>query len=349
MMVVNTGTKGAAQPDWCADAIRDLLRRVLRGHAERSEVMSLLAAASAQPLREDVTFAFVHELRSLTPPRALAHEGRLVNIVGTGQGRSTFNISTAAAIVASAAGARVLKSGSAGQSSRCGAIDVLRALGITLPHSEQGLTRMLADTGIAFVAESHYSMVLLRMAALLHPMRFKDVGRFINTIGPLLCPYRVDAQLTGVSQLVDLPVLASVAQRAELPNFLFVCSHEGLDELCDTGEHSCHWVHPPSEEREWKLPPSRGGKADLDQLAGSDPSTNARRLHDVLAGQVPGIARDTVALNAGALLALAGVVSSHSDGVELATRVLCDGVAARQLRRVVEWRAGLGGAWGACA
>lgn len=322
---------------WDATRIRSLLGRVLRRCATRAEVIDLLTVCSHGPLDPELGLAFVDEISSLTPTRILPGAESAVNVVGTGQGIATFNISTAAAIVASSAGASVLKSGSAAHSSRCGAIDVLGALGVAPPTTARAMGRMLSELGIAFIPESHYSVVLLGMASLLRPHSFRDVGRFVNTIGPLLCPYRVRAQLTGVARIEDLDALATIAQCTTRADLLLVHAEVGMDEFCSASRHRCCWVSQRGTalDPEWECYEPKVGL--LDELSGGDPSANARQLRDVIAGRCPGAAQDTVALNAGALLRLSGEVASFGHGVEVAERAIADGAATLQLQRIIDW------------
>lgn len=327
----------SAEPRAQATQARVLLRRVARCEASAQEVIGWFSERSREPLDSEVIFAFVDELRQLTPPRELPSARPTVNIVGTGGGPGTFNISTAAAIVASAAGARVLKSGSSAQSSRCGSIDVLRASGIPRPASEDALARMLDELSIGFVSEAHYSPVLRAAAALIQPLFFRDLGRFLNTIGPLLCPFRVDAQLTGVSRDDDFEALRAAAIRLGSPRILFTRAEPGVDELCSFSSNQCQWAD--AETPPFMLEPREFGFAvgNLSDVMGGDPHANAAILEAALGGRASRVAMETIALNAGALLLVAGATTSLSLGVERALSAILDGSATRQLTRLANW------------
>jgi len=169
------------------------------GEIRSKSTIAFLVALAARPLTHATMVNFVSYVRRVSPRTAFAGVSSAVNIVGTGGGPSTFNISTAAAFVASAAGATVVKSGSRAYNSASGSMDVLRALGVTLPTDAVEAARMLARTGLSFVSESHSSPVLRRLVMSVLPLSFRDVGGFINTVGPFLCPYEVSGQVFGVA------------------------------------------------------------------------------------------------------------------------------------------------------
>ena len=164
-----------------------------------------LRALQAQPLDTGLAARFVGAVRRTWPVRALPGAEHAVNIVGSGGGARTFNISTSAAFVAAAAGARVLKSGSRSYHGASGSLDVLQVLGVFMPSSAEGLSEMLEDCSVAFVSTPHYAPVLGHMARRLGLHSFREVGGFLNRVGPLLCPYEVRAQLIGASSRALLP------------------------------------------------------------------------------------------------------------------------------------------------
>lgn len=313
------------------------LDRVMNGEITRQEVIAFLAGLSAKPLDAENVFNFVSYVSRISPPKRLYGTEKAVNIVGTGGGVKTFNISTAAAFVASAAGATVLKSGSAAYSSQCGSLDVLNALGVTIPEDEAVLTDMLGDLGIAFIPVSHYSVLLRRLVAKVLPLEFRDIGGFVNTVGPLICPYQVSGQLIGVGQDRQLEVFSDVVTRLKLRKTLLVHSDLGMDEFCSLGDNYYHLVDTDIQRFLMSLRDVALGKDSMNCLAGGDATKNAAILREVLAGHRKGAAQDTVVLNSAALLFVAGVTSTIAAGVQRATDVIEDGTAIGHLERVVSW------------
>ncbi len=173
------------------------LQKVIENKADKSEVIAFVAALSAKPLRVKDLVYFVRFIESVSPPKEILNSNQAINIVGTGGGIATFNISTTSAFIASAAGAKVLKSGSYRYNSQSGSLDVLTALGLNIHLNLQALEKMLAETGIGFINPNMYSPLLRRLAIAILPLELKDIGGFINTIGPLICPVHVKGQIRG--------------------------------------------------------------------------------------------------------------------------------------------------------
>jgi anthranilate phosphoribosyltransferase len=262
----------------------------------------------------------------------------LVNIVGTGGGRvSTFNISTAAAFVASAAGAKVLKGGSTAYSSQCGCLDVIDALGIPMAASESQLTDMVGEFGLGFIPVSHYGPLLKKLFVKALPIPFRDLAGFVNLIGPLLCPYQVSGQLIGVGQLEHLEVFNEAFSQRKPQKTLLVHAECGMDEFCSIGINYCHLICDDNQKFSLSSRDFGFGSGDLANLAGGTVPENAKILREVLSGQRQDEARDTVVLNSAALLFLAGITSSIEEGSRLALLMIDDGQAIRQLDRMIEW------------
>lgn len=313
------------------------LDRIAQGRAAKQEVAAFLAGLSAKPLSATNVCNFVSYVHHVSPPKLLPGSDRAVNIVGTGGGLSTFNISTAAAFVAAAAGARVLKSGSAAYSSQCGSLEVLRALKVPVPANAAMLAAMVGELGIGFIPASHYAPLLRRMAASILPLEWRDVAGFVNTVGPLLCPYRVAAQVIGVSRLEYLDVFTDAMTRLALPKTLLVHAHSGMDELSSIAANHARLID--GGVRSLSLSAEHLGFAPGagSDLAGGDVAENAAILRAVLAGRRKGAARDTVVLNSGALVFVAGVTPSFEMGIQRSSDAIDDGRALAQLERVVAW------------
>jgi anthranilate phosphoribosyltransferase len=248
---------------------------------------------------------------------------------GTGGDRSgTFNISSAAALVASAAGVRVAKHGNRSVSSRCGSADVYEALGVNIAADVSVVEASLEKIGIAFffAPTFHPSM---RYAA---PVRRElAVRTAFNLLGPLTNPAGTRCQLVGVphSELTEL--IARALQMLGSHRAWVVHGADGIDEMsttghtkvseCRNGAVSTFYVHPS----DFGLP-----KAERTDLLGGDAATNAAILREVLAGK-KGPRRDVVLLNAGASLFVAGKAGSVCEGIDRATRAIDSGAAQEKL------------------
>lgn len=313
------------------------LDRVMQGDAVRQEVVAFLAGLSAKPLSAANVCNLVSYVKQISPPTLLPASEGAVNIVGTGGGIATFNVSTAAALVASAAGAKVLKSGSAAYNSKCGSLDVLRALEVPMPEDEAMLADMVCEFGIGFIPASRYTVLLRRIATMVLPVAFRDVAGFVNTVGPLLCPYQVSAQMIGVSRPEYLDIFSDVVMQLPCGKTLLVQAEIGMDELCSIGDNHLRLINGGVQS--FTLSAGRmgfsGGAAS--QLAGGDVTLNAAILREILAGRRKGAARDTVVLNSGALLFVAGITPSIAAGIQRCAEAINDGKALGQLERLIEW------------
>jgi anthranilate phosphoribosyltransferase len=313
------------------------LDRVMNNETGKGEVVAFLAGLSARPLCPENVNHFVSYHVQTAPVKPLAGAENAVNIVGTGGGISTFNISTAVAFVASAAGAKVLKSGSAAYSSQCGSLDVLNALGVPMPATESQLADMIGEFGIGFVPASHYGPLLKQLFTKVLPLAFRDIAGFVNTIGPLLCPYKVSAQLIGVGRLEHLEVFSEVLSAQKPPKTLLVHASCGMDEFSSVGVNYCRLIAEDVHRFSLAARSLGFGGGSPANLAGGTVQDNVAIFRAVLNGARRGEARDTVVLNAAALLYLAGAAASIEEGVQLAEWTIDGGAALHQLERVVAW------------
>jgi len=260
---------------------------------------------------------------------------RLVDTCGTGGGSTgTFNISTAAALVAAGAGARVVKHGNRSFTSRSGSADVLEALGVTIELEPETAARVLERCGMTFL-----------FAPLYHPaMRFvgpvrRELGltTIMNLLGPLANPAGAQRQVIGVATAERAPLLAKTLALLGAERALVVHAPAGLDEIAPpgVGATDVYEVHRGAVER-WTLDPARFGlpAGDAAALAGGSPQQNARIVTDVLGGKDRSVRRSAVVLNAAAALVAAGVTEHWEDAVRHADETIDTGAAAEVLERL---------------
>src|SRR5436190_7431639 len=256
-------------------------------------------------------------------------DGPIIDTCGTGGDRAgTVNVSTMAALVAAAAGARVAKHGGRAASSQCGSADVLEALGVIIDLGPEGVARSVREAGMGFCFAPRFHAGL-RFAA---PAR-RELGTptTFNFAAPLANPARVKRQIVGVSDpAMAERLIAMLAELGAVRAFVFF-GHDGLDELTVTTTSTVHELHD-GDVRVYDVDPEQYGitLADRTGLAGGDAAGNADVVHKVLAG-ASGPIRDIVALNAAAALLVADLVDNLGSGVELANEILDDGRAAATL------------------
>lgn len=317
------------------EAYDSFLTAVWENRADKHSLIAFLSALSAKPLNLNDVLGVVRFIEKVSPQRHLACSDRVVNIVGTGGGLPTFNISTTAAFLAASAGATVLKSGAFAHNSQCGSLDVLKHLGIRLDIDNEILEAMLAELNIGFVGAQMYSPLLRRMAVSIAPLTLRDIGGFINTIGPLLCPFHVHGQVCGVSTPRRMDIFASALNMLARDNSIVVWSEVGLDEFSAVGIN--HVAFIDQEIRRDSIDPLKLGmnhKAP-GSLAGGSAQTNAAMMRSVLKDGKPALARDTVALNAAHILKLGGHGDTIEQCLQLAQETLASGKAHRLLNDAV--------------
>ncbi|EOD40097.1 hypothetical protein EMIHUDRAFT_439707 [Emiliania huxleyi CCMP1516] len=257
-----------------------------------------------------------------------------IDIVGTGgDGHHTVNISTAASVVAAACGAAVAKHGNRSVSSKCGSADVLEEVGVSLALPPSGIEACIAQAGIAFMFAPGFHPAMKNIVPVRKALGVRTV---FNILGPLINPAACTRGVIGVyaPSLVALVAEALHALGAELIMVVHCC---GLDELAPIGEASVATVTPAGVEYS-TLDCTRLGFAvcSIDDLKGGDCVENAASLRKVLSGTLPGPIADTVALNAGAGLYVAGVAPTLQAGCKLASEAIAAGSPISTLDKWVQ-------------
>ena len=250
-----------------------------------------------------------------------------------GDGSSLINVSTAVAFVAAAAGLPVAKHGNRSVTSSCGSADVLEQLGVKLDVSAEVSRRALDETGVCFLLAPLYHPGLRHAGPVRRALRVRTI---MNLLGPCLNPAEPQVQLLGVAEERHLePVartLASLGVRDAL-----VVHGSGIDEIALHGETKAMRVSAAGLETVRIVPEVAGlERRPLESLKGGGPEENADRMTALLKGEGSRAERDSVALNAGALLATAGLAADLREGVERAADALASGEPYRILRRLVE-------------
>ena len=265
--------------------------------------------------------------------------GPAVDVVGSGGDRSnTVNISTMAAIVAAAAGARVVKHGNRAASSACGAADVLEALGVVLDLTSDAQQRVVDQVGIGFLFAAHYHPALRHASAV---RRELGIPTTFNFLGPLANPAQPISQAVGVADPRMAELIAGVF--ASRGNYgLVIHGGDGLDELTTTTS-STVWVYADGDVERMELDPLSLGvpRARLPDLVGGNAAVNAEAIREVVSGK-PGPVRDIVVLNAAAALVAYGkpapgrLEDDFADELEQARQAIDSGAAQTKLQEWIE-------------
>jgi anthranilate phosphoribosyltransferase len=248
-----------------------------------------------------------------------------VNIVGTGGGPSTFNLSTASAFVAAAMGARVIKTGSRAYASRTGSVDLLDRLGIPQTGSYEQTEELLDAYGIACAGPFVYPKELRLLARAILPFGMKTVGRFFNVIGPFLAAIPVTTQITGVSDHSVLPMFHGLVEEDRSRRFWITSNALGVDELLSI-EPSL--VYDSERGEEFTLDPRElglGAGSFDDLLPVPDLDDTVDHFLALLGGDGPAGALESIMLNAAALARNGDVVEDLPAGLKLAGETMSSG------------------------
>lgn len=300
---------------------------------------AILAAIQAKGVSaaELAGMALVLQSQSLQQ-KALTHNRPVIDTCGTGgDGASTFNISTAVAFVAAAAGVLVAKHGNRSASGLVGSADVLEAMGVNLAAKSELVQAALEEVGITFLFARGWHPALLAVAPLRQTLKVRTV---FNLLGPLVNPLRPTGQVMGV---YDEKVLATIAQalaQIGTPKAIILHGREKLDEagladatdlaLLDAGEVRISSLHP----QQLGLTP-----APTSALRGGNLDENALILKNVLQGRATQAQQDAVALNASLALQVGGVIGleEHAAGIAIARDVISSGAAWSKLEQLVKF------------
>jgi anthranilate phosphoribosyltransferase len=257
-----------------------------------------------------------------------------VNIVGTGGGPSTFNLSTASAFVAAAMGARVIKTGSRAYASKTGSIDLLDRLGLKLTNTYEQTEEMLETFGIACAGAFVYPKELRLLARGILPFGMKQMGKFFNLVGPFLGAVPVSTQITGVSDHSVLPIFRELTAEDTSRNYWIVSNELGADELLSIVDST---VYDSGRDEELTLKPAdiglSGGTFDelrpVENIEDTVPNFLA-----LIGGEGPRAAIESIKLNAGALAINAGIAGDWPQAFEMADDAMRRGEPARLIERL---------------
>jgi anthranilate phosphoribosyltransferase len=286
----------------------------------------------AKGIRPSEVAGGVRALRKAMLPVSVSDPDQLIDTAGTGGGSvTTFNISTAAALVAAGAGVPVAKHGNRSFTSRCGSADVLEVLGVNIDLTPERMAEVLEEAGIVFM-----------FAPLLHPAirhvgpvrRALGITTIMNILGPLTNPAGARRQVIGVADPALLDLIPGALRELGHIRALVVHGEPGMDELSPVGTTRVVELKD-GDILEYDVSPEQLGvePADLDGLAGGEPARNAEIIEGVLAGE-QGAARTAVVVNAAAALLVGGAAEDLEGAARIAESSIDEGLAAAALDRL---------------
>jgi anthranilate phosphoribosyltransferase len=309
----------------------EVLGEIMAGDASETQIAGFLIALRTKGETAEELAGLAQTMRRLA---ARVETGRddLLDTAGTGGGRTTFNVSTTAALIAAGAGCAVAKHGNRSATSRSGSADVLEALGVRLDLKPADVARAIAEVGFGFMfAPAHHGATRYVVPV----RRDLAVRTIFNFLGPLTNPAGATRQLIGVSDAAMLDTMAAALARLGVVRALVVSSADGLDELSTSAPTQVVEVNGDRIDRYTVSPADCGlSESPPGAVAGGEPEHNARITRAILAGEA-GPPRDLAVLNAGAAIYAAGRAESIPAGVALAGEAVDAGAAARTLEAYV--------------
>jgi anthranilate phosphoribosyltransferase len=326
----------------CEEA-KAVMEDLFSGCASDESIAALLVALrdKGETAEELTGFVCVMRARAAEVLSAAGVDGRrfpadvLLDTCGTGgDGMGTFNISTATALVAAAAGARVAKHGNRSISSRCGSADVLEALGVAIDLPLNRIPECLEKTGIAFLFAPHLHVAMKHVMNARRSLKTKTV---FNLLGPLTNPMGAAMQLAGIYDTGRTAIIARVLSAAGTSRAFVVSSYDGMDEISLSASTRLSETHRGSVQT-YDLEPGEFGlmRVSSSSLSGGDAQANARILRRIVEGEL-GPQRDIVLANTSAALVVAGIAANWLEGVEMARHAIDSGAALRTLSNLIDF------------
>jgi len=316
------------------DEMVSLMRQIMGGEVTPVMIAAIITGLRVKKETIGEIAGAASVMRELSTKVSVADDGKLVDTCGTGgDGAHTFNISTAAAFVAAAAGAKIAKHGGRSVSSQSGSADVLEALGINIHLTPEQTAKCINEVGFGFMFAPNYHSAMKYAA----PVR-KELGirTLFNILGPLTNPAGAKQQLLGVFHPDLVGIQARVLQRLGSRRAMVVHGKDGLDEITLTGDTLVAELKDGAVH-EYTLHPEMFGltRAPLDALRAETVQASRDMILGVLDNQ-PGPALDIVCMNAGASIYLAGLADTLQDGVRQAGMTIASGAAQRKLDEIIE-------------
>jgi anthranilate phosphoribosyltransferase len=309
-----------------------VMQQIMTGEATPAQVGGFLVGLRMKGETIDEISAAAEVMRGLAT-HVETTASNLVDTCGTGGDASgSFNVSTASALVAAAAGAHVAKHGNRSVSSKSGSADVLEAAGVNLDIDPATVARCIEQAGVGFMfAQKHHSA----MRHAIGPRREMAVRTVFNVLGPLTNPASAPNQVIGVFAAELVEPLAQVLRQLGSRHVMVVHAEDGMDELSITCASTVAELKD-GQVSTYQVTPEDFGlqRADADSIRVDSAEHSLGMIQDVLAGE-PGAARDIVCLNAGAAIYVSGLAESHADGIALAQRAIDSGAAAKVLAKLV--------------
>jgi anthranilate phosphoribosyltransferase len=321
----------ASGGDLSTEAAAAVLAEIWSGKATDVQIAAVLIALRTKGETVDELIGLARTMRSFASHVEIARDD-LVDVVGTGGGRQTFNVSTTAALIAAGAGCAVAKHGNRSATGKSGAADVLEALGANIDIEPAAVARCVEQVGFGFMFAPHHHAA---MRYVIQVRKQLAVRTIMNFLGPLTSPAGVTRQLTGVGDRRYHETIAGAFAGLGAKHALIVSSDDGLDELSTVAPTQVIEVRDGAISRFTVTAADVGlDGASYEELRGGGPQENAAIARAILGGE-RGAPRDIAVLNAGAGIYAGGRAETLEAGVRAAEAAIDSGAARETLDRYV--------------
>lgn len=326
--------KLTAGEDLSPGDIKDVIRGMADGVMTDVQIAGFLVAFLMKGPTNDEVASIAGSMREAAIPIRPIVEGPLIDTCGTGGGKTTFNVSTANAIVAAAGGAFVAKHGSDSITSKSGSANVLRSLGVNIELPVKKLEKLIEDVGMGFIYAPRFHPVMGKVFGPEQALGIKSI--FFTIIGPLISPADTKRHVLGVYKPELVDQVANVANRLGFEHALVVHGLDDLDEISLLGPTKIAEVKNGNIHMFEVSPEDFGMKrCAIEDIAGDTPEYNADVIRRIFSREDQGPRRDMVVLNAAGSLLVADKVRTLQEGVQVAKEVIDSGRAVAKLEQLI--------------
>jgi anthranilate phosphoribosyltransferase len=310
-----------------------LIDSIREGRIEDAQIAGFLVALLMKGVDTGELVSIAKAMRNCCVTLHPQIDQELMDTCGTGGGLSTINISTATAILCSAAGIAVAKHGSRSISSLSGSADVLEALDIEIELTPRGVERMIERVGFSFIYAPLFHPVMCRVLPVESVLGIKTI--FYTIIGPLISPASAPRHLLGVYEAELQATVAEAMSELGFSRAMVVHGLDGIDEISLLGKTRIIELDHGSRS-EYEIEPEDFGlqRCTIEDIASKSPKENARMLQAVFDGEMHGHHRNAILLNSAGGLMVGGKASSFPEGIALAAELIDSGRARYQLDRI---------------
>lgn len=324
--------KLSKKEDLSYEEAKTVMDEIMDGQASDIQMSAYLTALSMKGETIDEITASAVGMRAHCIK--LLHDMDVLEIVGTGgDGSNSFNISTTSALVIASGGVPVAKHGNRAASSKCGAADVLEALGVKITIPPERSTEILKKINICFLFAQNYHIAMRYVAPIRRELGIRTV---FNILGPLSNPAGANIELMGVYEEALVEPLAKVLSNLGVKRGMVVYGTDKLDEISMSADTTVCEINNGSY-RSYTITPEQFGytRCAKEELIGGTPQENAAIAMAILEGKDKGAKRQAVCMNAGAALYLAGKADNLEAGVKLAEKLIDSGAALQKLNEFI--------------